>query len=162
MATILFVDLLASRKRKLLKRCVLSRLITNAKTKSLFRWKFVDSNENQIIAMSQPKKPVHTHNKKGIGAVARQTQESHSRSGSPRGTRDRDLGGPLGDERESHRHHGERYQPVGKRAASTAAANATAARPLGAFNRTIQSEHSGSAHGHSVPTGGRCSCPTLP
>lgn len=64
MATILFVDLLASRKRKLLKRCVLSRLITNAKTKSLFRWKFVDSNENQIIAMSQPKKPVHTHTTK--------------------------------------------------------------------------------------------------
>lgn len=103
--------------------------------------------------------------KKGIGALARQAQESYPRPGSSRWSRDGDLGGSVGDEREPNRRDGEGCQPVGERAASTAAADAAAARPLGAFNRTIQSDHSSAADGHSVSTGcggsggGR---PTLP
>ena len=102
------------------------------------------------------KKKTHKHIQKGIGAVARQAEEPHSRSGPERRPRDRDLGRPIGDEREPHRRDGEGRQLVGEGAAPTAAADAAATGPLDAFHRAIQSGDSGAAaHGHSVlPTGG--------
>lgn len=93
--------------------------------------------------------------KKGIGAVARQAQESHPRPGPSRRSRDGDLGGSAGDEGEPDRRDGEGHQPVGEGVAPAAAADAAAERPLGALNRTIQSDHSRPTEdGHSVSTGG--------
>lgn len=150
--------------------CVLSRSRLRKRTnKQTFNWArlcstWTEPKRNKLNLYENCQNPhMHTptytnekHPKKGIGAVARQAQESHPRPGPSRRSRDGDLGGSAGDEGEPDRRDGEGHQPVGEGAAPAAAADAAAERPLGALNRTIQSDHSRPTNkdGHSVSTGG--------